>query len=403
MFKRDLCASLRARILTHNLAILSWKSIFYTEQEAALFLAPPKHLCTQPPDSACPTRCVGYDDCRTPATVAGREAIQEMAAQMRRLLVYQPNHGLAVEVHMLEIAMHLGEILDRTVVLPRLPILETTNYEEGLEYYFNIPRSFSWSPNAEFIRERHGVVDVLYHVIPDYSPYYRSAAVREIHPVWLDDIEHYRYFGSLGMTIRQVVTRQILHQLDTEAVQRVFATDAPVIGITYINGLLDEKTRPRSCGEDNFAQHRSVPTGPNNHFVALASSFIDGREYDAIHWRRSKTLIQMARRFMKLRLPSLASLCDHIGPHCQRLFLATDAPRIGGLPVNRGIEIFRYHCDSPNENAVMDLTLCVLADHFVGTEVSTFSHLISRLRHKAGKAADSTVVLPSLVQDGQAP
>ena len=319
--------------------------------------------------------------------------------QMRRLLVYQPNHGMAVEVHMLETAMHLGEILDRTVVLPIVPILETTNYEEGLEYYFNIPPSFSWIPNAQFIREHRHVIDVLFHIIPDYSPYYRSAAVREIHPVWLDNIERYRYFDCLGMTIRQVVTRQIRHQLDAEAVQRVFATDAPVIAITYINGLLGEKTRTLSGGEDNFAHHRSVPTGPSDHFVARASSFIDDREYDAIHWRRSKTLIQMARHFLKVRLPNLASLYGHLGPHCQRLFVATDAPRIELLPANSDIEILRYYCDSPNENAVMDLTLCVLADHFVGTEVSTFSHLISRLRKKTGKATDSTVLIPSVAED----
>ncbi len=36
-------------------------------------------IAAQAPDSVCPTHRIGYNHCKCPATVAGREAIQEMS------------------------------------------------------------------------------------------------------------------------------------------------------------------------------------------------------------------------------------------------------------------------------------------------------------------------------------
>ncbi|MDL1988631.1 MAG: hypothetical protein LWX08_13475 [Deltaproteobacteria bacterium] len=303
---------------------------------------------------------------------------------------------MAVEVHMLETAMHLARILNRTVVLPILPILETTNYEKSLEYYFNIPQSFPWISTDQFLRQCNGIIDVLFHVIPDYSPFYTSSIVREIHPVWFDNIKNYWYFDCVGFKIQKVYPCQIVKKLDVGGIVKKFHSNGQAIGITYINGLLDSKISTPERNDNNFALHTSGPTGPSNYFINRASKFIGDQAYTAIHWRRSKTLIQMASRVYKLQLPDLASLYECLDSQCKRLFVASDAAEIENPPQILNNQIIRYYSDSPNENAIMDLALCVLAKHFIGTDISTFSHLISFLRQKAGKEVHSTNLLPSI-------
>ena len=305
---------------------------------------------------------------------------------MEKYILYQPLHGLTVELHMLEMAMLLGELLDRTVVLPIIPNLETQVYRKGLNFYFNIPDSFRWISNDMFYQTRKKI-DVTFRIIPHYKKEYNSNAIKNTHPVWLDGIHNSPYFEIIGYNQNKVKTISLNYQLDKTTVLELFETDEEVIAFSYINGLLDDSFYRRNISRDSYKYYRTTPSTPSNIFMDKAKEMIANREFAAVHWRRGMNMdVVIKELWKKDALPDAPDVQKHIPEKYSLLFLATDVdgylfdPEQKYTYINHGC-----YADEPNDRAMMDMSMCILSDFFVGNYYSAFSRYIYHSRCALGK------------------
>lgn len=318
----------------------------------------------------------------------------------RRYLLYQPAHGMAVETHVLETVRRIAAALERVVVVPKLPVLETLEYERGLDEYLELPRTFSWISTDRFLREVGARIDALYRIVPLYRPEYTNQHVRQMHPTWVQVIEQAAYFARIGFAAAREMTCELSAALgDDDMVRRQFGSADRVIGITYCNGLMPKPPpllgpHRANATPDEFAGHVSFPPLPAAEFMGQARRLMGGQRYTAVHWRRGANLIPMAEQVLNVRLPSLGEFYGHVPADCQQVYLASDVEDITfTVPDRPDLPVRRFRCASPNDNAATDLGICILAETFIGTEISTFSHYIVHARSLSGCPDASHVLL----------
>jgi len=305
-------------------------------------------------------------------------------------LVYQPNHGIGVELAMVHHAARLARLLDRTVVLPLLPILETQEYQGGIEEYFEPPSGFDWISTREFCERYGGEIHQLFSLLPEWQPEYRSKVIRDRHPVWLDNIHRHPYFELAGMRVREVTQLTITEPLEPAAAQAMFSADTPMLGFSYLHSLVPGN----STYEEPDADPRwveDVPPLPRAEFLRAAELVLGGRPNVAMHIRRGS--LDNARAIHGVELPGVASFLAHVPSDAELVYLATDVPSVrdevrATLPDARQIETGHVTRD-----AVLDLSACVLADQFVGTDYSTFTRYVLHARTNLGRSPNSTVLL----------
>lgn len=308
----------------------------------------------------------------------------------RGVLVYQPNHGIGVELAMIHHAARLARLLDRTVVLPLLPILETQRYQGGVEEYFDPPAGFAWITTAEFRQRYGGEIHQLFSLVPQWQPEYRSTVIRDRHPVWLDNIHRHPYFELAGMRVRDVTRLTVHAPLRPDEARRMFATEAPVIGFTYLHSLVERNSTYEEPDTDP-AWHGDVPPQPRAEFLRAVELALGQRPAVALHIRRGSQ--DNARAIHDVELPSLTRFTAHVPADAGLVYVATDVADTyqeirRQLPDARHIETGHFTRD-----AVLDLSACVLADRFVGTDYSTFSQYVLHARTTRGLPRESTILL----------
>jgi hypothetical protein len=307
-----------------------------------------------------------------------------------RLIVYQPNHGIGVEMALVDAAARLGKLLDRTIVLPQLPILDTLDYQGGIDEYFELNPDMNWVSTEELLR-RGAVIDRLFHLIPYWKPDFKRQIVRDLHPVWVRNISRYEYFPAVGLRVREVSRREIHHPLCPETVREMFASDAPVIGFSFINGLIADNVSRSSPPDDKFRWLDYAPPHPRREFLEAVKVLLGQVPDIALHVRRANQ--EMARAIDGTELPPIAAYCEYISPDIKLAYIATEMNEVfheisQKVPAARRITTGHHIRD-----AVLDIAACTLAERFVGTHCSTFSMYIVHARSSIGKDPGTTVLL----------
>jgi hypothetical protein len=309
----------------------------------------------------------------------------------RGLLVYQPNHGLGVELALVHHAARLGRLLDRTVVLPLVPILETLQYQGGLEEYFELPGDLDWISTAAF-RQRHGgQIDQLYQLLPHWRPDYWSSVVRDLHPVWLQNIRRYTYFSLAGLGVRRVSRQVIARPLTAEAARERFATDATTIGFTYLHSVLTGDPAHQLQHNNHFYWLDDAPPHPRTDFLEAVELALGGRPNLALHIRRAN--LEMARIISGVELPPITAFQERIPADPGLVYVATDVDAVLEEICQKLPDARRIRTGHITRDAVLDLSACALAEHFIGTHFSTFSHYIVHARSRLGRDPSTTVLL----------
>lgn len=311
-----------------------------------------------------------------------------------RFLIYQPNHGFGIELFLLETAFEIARTLNRTLVLPLMPELETTIYRHGLDSYFLLETDWAWL-SAEQYREAHGSgIDLVFHVIPWYRQEYTSAEIRDLHPVWLDNIEHLTSFTRMGFDYGEVTRLDIHRPVTLPEIARRLESERPMIGISFIHGLVDglsevveQAIRKRS--------HRLqyVPTVPQQAYLEMARAFAGDAPYNALHWRRGHYLEQVARMLEGAALPAAEEMLRLAMGDGSPVIVATDVGLDELRPLSGGLDLRSFRHEDQQVNAVVDMALCINAKRFIGTDASTFSAYIAYARCALGCAPESTVLL----------
>jgi len=307
-----------------------------------------------------------------------------------RFLVYQPNHGLGIEMAMVHHAARLARVLDRTVVLPLLPMLETRIYQGGVEEYFEPPRNLAWISTREF-RERHaGRIDRLYALIPEWQEEWRSQVVRDRHPVWVDNILRHPYFDLAGLKVAAVEWHTLSTQLDEAGAAAMFDVDDRTVGFTYHHSLIRGNSTYEEPDNDP-AWHTDVPPLPRPEFREAVELILGRRPSVALHIRRGSQ--DNARAIHNYELPLSDAFLTHVPADSELVYVATDTPAVlteirAEIPDARQIQSGHFTRD-----AVLDLSACILADRFVGTDYSTFTQYVLHGRTHLGQPRASTVLL----------
>lgn len=312
---------------------------------------------------------------------------------MDKYLLYQPMHGMAVELHILETLFHLGRILGRVVVLPEMPVLESTTYKKGLEEYFNVPKTFPWITTKEFKKITGGKIDMLFHIFPEYRPEYQNALVRALHPTWLTLILECSYFKSMAFEIENITRCYLNEKLSQFDILNHFHLDVKAIAISYVNGILRSDFFKENETLDEFEHHVSVPPSPREEYMDVARKFMGESSYAAVHWRRGANAEIMARSHWNITLPKISEFYELLPPNLSTIYLASDIPGFAFEPPGRKVVVKSFDCDEPNDRAVIDLCCCILASYFIGNYFSTFSVYIFHARKFIGHPKQSSILL----------
>lgn len=315
----------------------------------------------------------------------------------KRFLLYQPNHGFGVELFILESAFEIARTLNRTLVLPPMPDLETTKYRRSLDSYFRLDTNWRWISTGQY-RAMHGDnIDLIFHIMPRYRKEYISSKIRELHPVWLDNIEHLTSFAKMGFTIGDVRPLQVDQPMQLAQISHTFDDERVAVGISYIHGMVETVNRKieivtQALENLNRFILRHVPTSLQNQYQCLAHAFAGDEPYAALHWRRGYHIQNVAKVLENAELPTVEAMINAIPAGIRQVIIATDV----------GLEDFKYfssdyrirsfrHKD-PQVNAVVDIALCIDANYFIGVDASTFSTYIAYVRYSRGLRT-STVLL----------
>ena len=308
-----------------------------------------------------------------------------------RFLVYQPSHGLGVELFLLETAFAIAGVLERILVIPLLPDLETTRFRRGLEHYFTLDSTHHWISTPEFLGKYSPVIDLTFQVIPEYRAEYRSSTVRALHPVWTDNIEHLTALTRMGFAPKRVVVTSIRRSMTLAEIATVFASTEPVIALSFLNGITDDIPSFEDSPFDDNVKH--VPYKIQERYVDMARSFVKAEHVAALHWRRRHHIKTMAALMQGATLPSAKKMIQHVPASAVQVIVASDA-RINGLRrCAAGKELRQFHHSDPQVNAVVDMALCINAEWFIGTHASTFSFYIAYARSAGGIPRNKTVLL----------
>lgn len=307
-----------------------------------------------------------------------------------RFLVYQPNHGIGVELAMVHHAARLARVLDRTVVVPLLPILETQQYQGGIDEYFDMPERLNWISTREFCEEHGGQIGRLFALEPQWQREYRSKVTRERHPVWLDNIRRHPYFELAGMQLDKVTRQAITGSLNASEVQKIFGTDDRTIGFSYHHSLLEGYSTYEEPYRDPWWRD-DVPPQPRWEFFEAVRLALGDRPALAMHVRRGS--LDNAQVIDGVELPALAAFEEHIRPGPGLAYLATDTAEVHAQFRKIRPDIRQIETGHFTRDAVLDLCACVLANRFVGTDYSTFTQYILHARTSLGRPRDSAVLL----------
>ncbi len=309
----------------------------------------------------------------------------------RRLLVYQPNHGLGMEMALLDAAVRLGRLLDRAVVLPLLPILETLEYQGGIEQYFHLDPDVDWISTREFRRQYGGEIGHLFHLLPHWRPEYGSKINRDLHPVWLRNIHHCEYFPRVGLSVREVSRHAFRRALRPEAVRQIFSTSVPAIGFSYINGLLAEESPLTPPPDDDFRWLTYAPPHPRRELLATVEQALGSTPDVALHVRRAN--LEMARAISGIELPPISAYCELVPADARTVYVATDVDSTFDEVRKELPQACRIRTGHITRDAVIDIAACTLAGRFIGTHCSTFSMYIVHARSRLGHEPSSTTML----------
>jgi len=309
----------------------------------------------------------------------------------QRFLIYQPTHGLGVELFLLNTAFTIAATLDRTLIIPPMPDLETTNYRCGLDHYFALDTDLPWISTPEFLARYGSGIDAAFKVIPEYREEYTSPVIRTLHPVWTDCIENLTGFKQMRFDVRRVVQVHVSRRMTRGEIATAFACAEPVIALSFINGILDETTRLDEPPIGISIPH--VPTRIREPYISMARSFIGTNGVAALHWRRQYNIKKMAKFLENGKLPTAKEMMDNVPSAAQQLLVASDT-RIDALrrfATHKQLRRFRHQ--DPQVNAVVDMALCANAEWFIGTYASTFSFYVAYMRSALGAEPASTVLL----------
>lgn len=312
----------------------------------------------------------------------------------QRFLVYQASHGFGVELFLLETAFEIARTLNRTLVLPPMPELETTNYRHSLDEYFRLDTDWPWISAQQFFEQHGKVIDLVFQVVPQYRKEYSSSEIRKLHPVWLDNIDGLIGFAKGQFQTQKVIRQQIERPLTLSEVSGCFNSDYKVIGISYINGLVEdvsglvEEVSIRNSA--NLLRH--VPVTLHERFLTLAHGFAGGEPYTAIHWRRGHHMREVVKLLENLDLPTAEAMMASAGENGTQIIVASDSGLEEFKHFNgRRIRSFRH--DDPHVNALVDMALCIGANRFVGTWASAFTAYVGYARRVRGHLPETTVCL----------
>jgi hypothetical protein len=307
----------------------------------------------------------------------------------KRFLLYQPNHGFGMELFLLETAFEIAQALDRTLVLPPMPDLETTKYRRGLDNYFRLDTDWRWVSTEQYRATCGDHIDLVFHIAPLYRKEYTTPVIRDLHPVWLDNIERLTSFVKMGFRVGEVRRLQVERPLSLTEISRTFEDERPSIGLSYINGLAEvankrfEAATIRPVNSDG-SMLRHVPTAVRDDYRALAHSFTGAEPYAALHWRRGQNIQQVAKILENVELPTMEAMVRSIPADIHQIIVATDVGLEDFKEFGEGRRFRSFRHEDPQVNAVVDLALCIEADLFVGVDVSTFSTYVAYVRRARG-------------------
>lgn len=311
-----------------------------------------------------------------------------------RFLIYQPNHGFGVELFILETAFEIARTLNRTLVLPRMPELETTIYRHSLDSYFLLDTDWAWLSTEQYCEAYGSGIDLVFHIIPWYRQEYTSAEIRDLHPVWLDNIEHLTSFTRMGFDCGDVTQLDIRQPMTFSELARRLESEQPMIGISYIHGLVEgvSEVVEQAIMKRSHRLHY-VPTAPQQSYLEMARAFAGDAPYNALHWRRGHHLEQVARMLDGATLPAAEEMMRLALGDGSPVIIATDVGLDELRPLSGGRELRSFRHEDRQVNAVVDMALCINASRFIGTDASTFSAYIAYARYARGCAPESTVLL----------
>jgi hypothetical protein len=309
----------------------------------------------------------------------------------QRFLTYQPIHGFGVELFLLGTAFTIAATLGRTLIIPPMPDLETTNYRRGLDHYFVLDTDLRWISTPEFLARYGPSIDTAFQVLPEYREEYASPTIRALHPVWTDCIEHLTGFKRMGFDLHQVVPVRVSRRMALAEIATAFACADPVIALSFINGITHETTRLDHPPIGIRIPH--VPTIIREQYASMAQSIIQSHSTAAIHWRRQYHIKKMAKLLENGRLPTAKQMMSHVPSAAEQLLVASDT-RIDALRrVAKEKPLRRFRHPDPQVNVVVDIALCANARWFIGTYASTFSFYVAYMRSALGAHAESTILL----------
>jgi hypothetical protein len=192
------------------------------------------------------------------------------------------------------------------------------------------------------------------------------------------------------MRVQDVTRLTVETPLTAEAAREMFSTDAPVIGFSYLHSLVERNSTYEEPDEDP-AWHGDVPPRPRAEFLRAVELALGARPTVALHIRRGSQ--DNARAIDGVELPNIAAFEAHVPSDADLVYVATDVTAAYDeirqrIPDARHLETGHFTRD-----AVLDLSACVLAEWFVGTDYSTFTQYVLHARTKCGQPRDSTVLL----------
>lgn len=314
-----------------------------------------------------------------------------------RFLLYQPNHGFGIELFLLESAFEIARALNRTLVIPPMPDLETTKYRRGLDDYFKLDTEWPWVSTEQYRATYGDNIDLVFHIAPLHRVEYSSPVIRDLHPVWLDNIEHLTSFVKMGFRVGDVRRVQVDRPLRLDEISHAFEDERTSVGLSYIHGVVEiantryEATAHRPADSDELAL-RHVPTAVRDKYLRLAHSFAGAGRYAAVHWRRGQNIQQVAKILEDAELPTAEAMMRAIPADIRQIIVATDVGLEAFKDAGDDYRIRSFRHEDPQINAVVDMALCIGADLFVGVDTSTFSTYIAYVRRARGRRA-STVLL----------
>jgi hypothetical protein len=198
----------------------------------------------------------------------------------------------------------------------------------------------------------------------------------------------------MGFQVRELRSLEVERAMSLSQVRASFETDQRLIGLSYINGLVESvhtSVEETIIHPEKLLLH--VPTILQDRYLDVAHSFAGDQPYTALHWRRGYHLKEVAKILGDLELPTAEAMMELVPKRVREVIVATDSglDEFSAIRGTRNIRSFRH--DDPQVNAVVDLALCIGANQFIGTRASTFSAYVDYSRRARHYSRESTILL----------